>query len=307
MVDPQLVIHGGDLGHLWSCFRDYSFSGYFRGALWNDRDAQNINNWQCRTPQEEFQDLWDILYDAGIPMISNFGNHDWYPAHGTGNPWVKTRGLRDAVADRINQQSSDFVRDTYERSAALGLEMVEETLPLGAYGQSMFRSVFRGVQLASFNAAFNWQSYDDFGIYDATDQLDRLKDSLMEHKNSATIFFSHFPLSKRRLRHQIPTVDHVLALMGEFANGNTIVHHLSGQYHAEMVEDYAVTTESNVTVTVRDHVAAYPHHWGSVRREPGFFAVLVSPKDGVIRSVTGQWKISAAGCHEGISLSHLDK
>ncbi|CAB9525672.1 expressed unknown protein [Seminavis robusta] len=294
-VDPQLVIHGGDVGHLWNCFGATLWEFYLRGAVLNDYDAHNFNNWQCQTPLDEIRSLWDIFYQADMPFVSNFGNHDWYPAHGTGNPWVRPAGQRDAVADRINRQSSEFVRETYRQSERLGLEVHDEILPTAQYGQSMFHSVFRGVRLVSFNAAFNWESYDDHGTYNATQQLERLQASLLSRGNhNATIFYSHFPLSKHRLRNQAPSVDEVVGLMAQFADSNHMVHHFAGHYHAERVEDYntTVTTVTSAnnnqsrTVTVRDHVAAYPHRAG--QREPGFWAILVSPTDGVlqVKSIT---------------------
>jgi hypothetical protein len=258
-IKPDMVIHGGDISHLWAC---NSPSYFFIGG--------------CRTPRDEIIDVWEQLYEAGIPMVSTFGNHDWKPMNGTGNPWAGVpRSMRDSEADQINRQSADFVRRTYEKSAQLGSNFeYTEIEPTGDIGQGMYRATFRGLQLASFNAAFNWQSYDSKGVYSADDQFHRLSKVLDRRKK--TIFFSHFPLSKRRLQQQSPSVDAVKSLIREFGSGS---HHFSGHYHAALVEEY-----NDVLPHFNDYVAPYPHHWGG--REPGFLAILASKDLGVLQVKT---------------------
>ena len=262
-IDPQLVINGGDISHFWSCF-----------------ELQFVHVGRCRTPADEFRDVWDRLYDeAKIPMISSFGNHDWYPSNGTGNPWSLRSRQRTKVADTINQQSSEFVRESYDRSAQLVRSdfEFEEVKPTGNYGQSMYRSTFPGLQIASFNAAFNWESYDDQGVYSAEDQFERFSNTLDRGKK--TLFFSHWPLSKRRLRDQKPHLEEVTSLIGEFVEGS---HHFSGHYHYEVVEEYQYqNADSDTAGTFRDYVAAYPHNWAG--REPGFLAILVSKSEGILQ------------------------
>lgn len=253
MIDPQLVINNGDVSHFWNCHNPnylYIFGG-------------------CRTPEDEFLDIWGQLYEANIPLISAYGNHDWRPRIGTGNPYRGTPSKpRDDEADNINRWSSIFVQQTYERSRELGVGLEFEAVPpTGAIGQSMYRSTFRGLQIASFNAAYNWQSYDDNGVYDADEQFARLSDTL--NRTQHTLFFSHFPLSATRLQGQTPTSEQAQRLIQEFPNGS---HHFSGHYHAALVQDYE---------GFNDYVVPYPHSWGS--QEPGYLAVLVSPQDGILQ------------------------
>ena len=275
-IDPQLVIHGGDISHFWSCF-----------------EFQVLHVGRCRTPADEFRDVWDRLYKNGngngdpIPMISSFGNHDWYPSPETGNQWSTRLRQRTNIADTINRQSSEFVKETYLRTAEIIRNQedgnnkfeFEEVKPTGEFGQSMYRANFRGLQIASFNAAFNWESYDDRGVYSAEDQLERFSSVLDRSKK--TLFFSHWPLSKRRLRTQKPSLKEVTTLIGEFEDGS---HHFSGHYHAEMVEEYPRTNTDGTTSssgTFRDYVAAYPHAWAG--RDPAFLAILASKKDGILQ------------------------
>ena len=104
-INPRLVIHGGDLSHMWACG---NFEWFFIGG--------------CRNDEDEFKDVWDRLYEADIPMISAFGNHDWNARTGTGNPWgdgPEGDLPRDDEADYINQWSQRFTRPSYEKSAKL--------------------------------------------------------------------------------------------------------------------------------------------------------------------------------------------
>lgn len=259
-IKPDLVIHGGDIGRHWACDTPrFLFIG------------------GCRTPQDEIIDIWEQLYEANIPMISTFGNHDWKPTAGTGNPlWEgATTRERDSEVDRINRQSPEFVTLTYERSAQIDPSFeYNEIPPTGAIGQSMYKATFRDFQLASFNAAYNWESYDDHGIYTADDQFRRLSNALDREKK--TIFFSHFPLSSRRLNEQTPTANEAKALIREFGNGT---HHFAGHYHAALIEEY-----NEALPHFNDYIAPYPHHWGG--REPGFLAILASKEEGVLQVKT---------------------
>ncbi|CAB9501066.1 Intercellular signal essential for a variety of patterning events during development (By similarity) [Seminavis robusta] len=247
-IDPQLVINTGDISHFWSCHNPnylYSFTG----------------NPACRSPHEEFRDIWGQLYKAGIPMISSYGNHDWRPRIGTGNPYRGTpRRPRDPEADNINLWSSEFVQMSYELAAAWGDLTFKQIPPVGDIGQSMYTSNFRGLQIASFNSAPNWQSYDDRGIYSADEQFRRLSETL--NRTQPTLFFSHFPLSSNRLGNQTPSAETVVKFIQQFPAGT---HHFAGHYHAASIERYN---------GFNSYIVPYPHTW--VGREPGYLALLVS-------------------------------
>lgn len=252
-IDPQLIINTGDVSHYWAC---HNPSFLFRSG-------------SCRTPDDEFVDIWQQLYDAGIPMISAYGNHDWKPRLGTGNYYTgKTPGKdRDEETDNINTWSSEFVQKTYETSAAMGEIEFEAIAPTGDIGQNMYKSSFRGLQIASFNSAYNWQSYDDSGIFSADDQFLELANSLDQSK--PTLFFSHFPLSSTRLDGQTPTRENAISLIQQFPEST---HHFAGHYHAAVIERYE---------GFNDYIVPYPHTWGN--REPGYLAVLVSAEKGVLQ------------------------
>lgn len=265
--NPQLIINGGDISHFWACkYPSYLFGG------------------GCRKPEIEFQDIWNIFYNAGMPLISAYGNHDWRPRKGTGNPVRGTPRLpRTITADNINRWSSEFVEMSYQKTMDfIGAPTFsyQSIPPTGEIGQSMYRSEFRGLQIVSFNAAYNWQSYDTNGtIYNADSQFEQLTHLL--NRTQPTLFFSHFPLSATRIQNQTPTRDQVKALIREFPVGT---HHFAGHYHAAVIEphmDPEELTSNTEKNQYYDYIAPYPHHWNG--REPGYLAILVSERNGVVQ------------------------
>jgi Calcineurin-like phosphoesterase len=261
VIDPKLVIHGGDISHMWSC--DF-FEWFILGG--------------CRNPQDEYRDVWNRLYEAGIPMISAFGNHDWRVRNGTGNPWGSGADEpRDEETDYINTWSNEFTKLSYEKSVKVteGKLQYEEILPTGDIGQSVYQATFGGIQIVNFNSAFNWQSYDrtkNGMVYSADDQFARLSRRL--DRSLKTIFFNHHPLNKGgAIGEQTPSVDAMISLIREFGEG---VAHFSGHYHVNLVYKYDAAQP-----TFNDYVAPYPHTWNG--DEPGLLAVLVSPTQGVLQ------------------------
>lgn len=261
IVNPKLVIHGGDMSHMWSCD---NFEWFVLGG--------------CRDYEDEYKDIWNRLYNANIPMISSFGNHDWRALVGTGNPWGdRPTEPRNEEADYINFWSNKFTQVSYQKSNKLGVGdfQYEEIPPTGKFGQSMYRATFAGVQIVNFNAAFHWQSYDDGGVYTSEDQLKRLNATL--DRKMKTLFFSHYPLNSYGLEvPEKPTLDEVKAMIREFGE-NT--HHFSGHIHVQGIREY-----NDAFPNFNDYVAPYPHIWRG--NEPGFFAILVSPKLGILQVKT---------------------
>jgi Calcineurin-like phosphoesterase len=261
VIDPKLVIHGGDISHMWSCD---NFEWFLLGG--------------CRNPQDEYRDVWNRLYKAGIPMISAFGNHDWRVRNGTGNPWDSGADEpRDKETDYINTWSNEFTTLSYEKSVKVteGKFQYEEILPTGDIGQSVYRATFGGIQIVNFNSAFNWQSYDrteNGMVYSADDQFARLSQTL--DRSMKTIFFNHHPLNKGgAIGEQTPSVDTMISLVREFGEG---VAHFSGHYHVNLVYRYDAAQPA-----FNDYVAPYPHTWNG--DEPGLLAILVSPTQGVLQ------------------------
>mmetsp|Transcript_51648 Transcript_51648/g.77072 ORF Transcript_51648/g.77072 Transcript_51648/m.77072 type:complete len:370 (-) Transcript_51648:127-1236(-) len=295
---PELVLHGGDLSHTWGC----------------------ENHDGCRNVGDEMNEVWDILYDARIPMVSSFGNHDWATAIGTGNEdmwnsanpreardeWIEANLVSFRTYDQNNRVTMDFVDASYVKSHRVaGSNLVYEPFrPKGTpgqtvYGQSMYKITFRGIQIASFNCAANWESYDDRGVYSAEDQLSRLSSSL--DKNKPTIFFSHYPIDQVS---DGTVQDKMKDLIWSFPDGS---HHFSGHTHVQTKRTY-YDTSSNPPKSFSDFTAPYPHEWRG--RDPGVYAVLASPTQGILQvktiNIPGLSTGDACGedcgrCHEGFS------
>jgi hypothetical protein len=288
-IDPKLVLHGGDLSHMWGC----GFSPFDSGI-------------DCRSVEQEYQDIWQIImgggdvktaatsnetkktagkddddHDDGIPLLSSYGNHDYRVRVGTGNAnqWPDSSSIdRVAQTDIINRQSQDFTKLTYELAAELFDVTFQEFKPVSNdIGQSMFRAIYRDVQIVSFNCASSWQSYSittskngstttgttgsSTIVYEADAQLAALAASL-DH-NLTTIFFQHYPIADL-IRNQQETIQ----LIQEFPRAV----HFSGHRHVQQSTTYS---------TFIDYTAAYPHTWNG--RRPGFYAMLISPSQGILQ------------------------
>ena len=252
-IDPQLIIHGGDNNSQLGC----------RTWPW----------FVCRSVQQEWYLVWKTTFQRDIPLISAFGNHDWQTAEGTGVTsrmlWgpVRTRVLR---TDVINRRAQEIVAKTYEMSAALGVEY-KEFAPMGEIGPSMYRSTFRGVQIANFNIAVNWESYDDGGIYDSEKPFNELSQSL--DREMTTLFFQHYPLGNGGLPSE--TVQKTVNLIQEFPHAI----HLAGHRHILRTQTFPASEPDRYSFD--EWVAPYPHTYEG--NKPAFLALLVSPTEGVLQ------------------------
>lgn len=254
-ISPKLILHGGDLIHNLGC----------------------EIGWRCWTVLELWHALWKIPFQKRIPLLSNAGNHDWQSKPTTGNTsyqmWSSSRtnkrphGLR---TDFINGQSHRLIRKTYETSTKLGVTY-QEFRPTGQIGPSMYRAEFRGVQIASFNVAANWESYDSplFGrtnrIYSSDTVLEQLDKSL--NRSMTTLFTEHFPVP------DLPaaTQEWVTRLMDQFNRSALFTGHL-----------HVAVNDSN------RYIAPYPHAWKGRRGEfqpplpASVYAILVHPHNGIL-------------------------
>jgi hypothetical protein len=251
-VDPQLVIHGGDISHMWSC----------------------ENFWGCRSPDDEFDDIWDQLYDSGIPMISGFGNHDWAPVTGMNEYLWKGDGDKTDKTNKINRQSSSFVQKSYEKAkdTSNGALTYTEFPPSGDIGQSMYKANFRGLQIGHLGCASSWESYNtnDDSVFSSEEQLDQLDGNL--DRNAKTIFFSHYPVHSLEQTDEDRLKDLVLQFSG--------AHHFSGHVHTAKKNTYP----KHGTKTFTDYIAPYPHIWSDDK--PGVYAILASAAGGVLQVKT---------------------
>jgi len=252
-IDPQLIIHGGDNNSQLGC----------RTWPW----------FVCRTVDQEFDLVWKTTFERDLPLISAFGNHDWQTAEGTGDTssrlWgpVRTRVLR---TDVINSRAQEIVAKTYEMSASLGVEY-KEFAPMGEIGPSMYRSTFRGVQIANFNIAVNWESYDDGGVYDSERPFNELSQAL--DREMTTLFFQHYPIGNGQLPSE--TVEKTVNLIQEFPRAI----HLAGHRHVLRTQAFPASEPDHYSFD--EWGAPYPHNWEG--NKPAFLALLVSPTQGVLQ------------------------
>ena len=250
-VDPKLVIHGGDISHMWSC----------------------ENTFGCRSVDDEFNDIWGQLYDSGIPMISAFGNHDWAQVTGVNQElWGENGGAKtDNDIKDINQMSSTFVHKSYEKASAAsnGEFTYTEFPPTGEIGQSMYKANFRGLQIGHLGCASSWESYDSSNMFSPRIQLRELGDSL--DRNAKTLFFSHYPVHKLK-----DTADEntLKELIWEFPGAQ----HFSGHDHT--AQEITYTNPSAASQKFTDYIAPYPHSNGGAK--PGVYAILASATGGVL-------------------------
>lgn len=180
-IDPALVIHGGDIS-----------DGTF--GTWSQRSTDASDSL--------FNDVWQQLYDAGIPMISALGNHD-----------------SDGFSSQIKQQANKFVLDSYTKTKALVPDFsYTEIIPQKADGQSLFTATFRGVQIANLN---------DYRDNSDAAQLTQFSNTLASSKT--TLFVSHYPMS------YFDVTDPALNLVSKFS-GSAV---FTGHTHVKEMTNYS--------------------------------------------------------------------
>jgi hypothetical protein len=263
-MDPKLVIHGGDISD-----KD--------GGIWSWK--QNFRKRGKSATEFLMDNIWGQLYDAGIPMISALGNHDY----------DEKRKWRLS-----NTEANKFVLQTYEKSKALMGDDFSYVEYKTAKLPSQFVSDLWGFQFVNFNLKPRFQQ-------------NGLKEGIDPDKK--TIFFSHFNLMEYDYEATDPNKiwveasykdNDALSTMKSFAT-NSDANHFSGHLHH-------VATNDQIQ-HLSDNVAAYPHPWDTVTSDcpnqwvpSGFYALLVSPTDGLLqtdrihfthdkyRSITKCWK-----------------
>jgi len=266
-MDPQLVIHGGDNNSMLGC----------------KSEPASV----CRSVQQEWDDIWKTPFEGNLPLISAFGNHDWQTAEGTGDMsslvWGDPSDPRVIRTDVINSGAQELVAKTYEESAKLGVE-TQEFAPIGEIGPIMYRSTFRGIQIANFNVAVFWESYNDQGVYNSESQVNALFQSL--DRNMATLFFQHYPLGDTCNFSDFwcgclgffcsEIIEKTVDRIQEFPRAIL----LTGHRHKPRTQDYPTFFQPDRYSFV-EYVAPYPHTWDGLA--PGFYAMLVSPTEGVLQ------------------------
>lgn len=253
-IDPKLVVHGGDINHDgWNrCHGDWAF-------------------FTCRTPDQEFKDIWNVFYDAGIPAISNFGNHDW-------RDHVTDKEMTPEVLDSTNKKTMEFVRKTFEKSAKVDKDFAFTKFEHGGdIGPDTFKATFRGLQIAMFQQqAFleHWSDSDKMKLVKSTKNAEELAASL--DRDLPTMFVDHFPIAHQRddeRKFLIDTIKEFGKGSAHFAGHVHLASQNTGHYANRRYEHYGFT----------DYVSSYPYtiHLPSQDIKPGFYAVLVDPVLGI--------------------------
>jgi len=250
-VDADLVIHGGDLSDLrWGVWGAKGTCGNCKGDDASDHLYSNH---------------WQQLYDAGIPMISALGNHDYDPN------------------DPKTAEPNKFVSQSYAKSKDLmgnDFEYKEFKNTHDENGPSLFVSDFEGVQIVNLNYLGNSLEYYD-QYYALSDALDDTK---------TTMFFGHFPITGRAPLTST-SLSRLITLIDRF-DGKA--KYFCGHNHVRSGPRKFGNSEA--------YVAAYAHpNWEiggtGVYHDAGLYAILVSPTKGILQVKNIHIPDSAYGCY----------
>jgi hypothetical protein len=258
--------------------------GYEPVAL-EDRPAWMLDN------------IFDQLYDKGIPFVSSFGNHDW--TFITNEHGYKPLDEHSNTAAQLlrNKLTMSFVDETYTRSAALpGSDFVFEKVdPTLEYGPPMYTAEFRGLQLATFGFSSAVRSFplrcttgpttpcQPADGADSSEQMAAIEASLDTSKPA--LFYHHAPLSVGTDYVSHAAVEDVRRLIAKHPQAAL----LSGHQHSEfrrLREALSPETENSFY----EYTAGYAH-------EGKFLALRVSPTRGVleVKSLTVCFELVSLG------------
>jgi len=270
-VDPSIVILGGDI----SADRDTSI----------DADLP----------------IYQPLYDAGIPFIAGFGNHDWDPAFWSdGSPGLSVAGQLS------NEATTLFTKETYRRSAALTPSFTyREVAPASTNGPTNFFASYRGVDIVNFNTFLYEPSYyfpegwpfscNLIGggagcqtYVSAESQIQRMQDLLPTDPSRPVLFVEHYPMSTGdswwgdQGASGTTVAQKKARLMGLMAQHDQTLL-LAGHNHGASQATYTYAGTS-----LREYVAPYfgGDNGDDLTRGGGFVAVLVSPTRGILEVKT---------------------
>lgn len=148
-VDPELVIHGGDIS-------DSTYHWSNGGLEFGSRVSSDYL----------FDEVYQQLYDSGIPFMSILGNHDLEPGTKTGDG-----------------EAVKFVKESFVKAAQTSSDFTYEEIPRDSSTyNSMYVANYRGLQIATANDKLEGTG----------NQWTRFQDELDNSKPA--LFFSHRPL-----------------------------------------------------------------------------------------------------------------
>ncbi|MFB0985416.1 MAG: metallophosphoesterase [Phycisphaerales bacterium] len=257
-IDPEIVIVGGDISQ--------------------DR----------HTSIELDMPLWAPFFEAGIPVLAGFGNHDWEPESWGDSPSYSLAGHRS------NESTTAFTRETYRRSAEISPNLAyREIGPTAEHGPVTFHANYKGVDIVNFNTFLYQPSYEypagwpitcnPLGggagcqtFVSAVPQIEAMESLLADDASTPTIFVQHYPLSTSDgWWDDYETTDTTLAerkqrLLNMIARRTQAVF-LAGHNHRSSQRTWPVGDQ-----VVDEYVAPYFGDGG------GVIAVLVSPTRGIL-------------------------
>merc|ERR1712130_214165 len=216
-----------------------------------------------------YSDHWQQLYDAGIPMISALGNHDF------------------DLTKPSTSEPNKFVSQSYAKSKDLmgnDFEYKEFKNTHDKNGPSLFVSDFEGVQLVNLNYLANSLEYYD--------QYNALSDAMDDTKT--TMFFGHFPITGGIRAPLTNTIASRLITLFNRFDGKA--KYFGGHNHVRSgPRKYGNLAE--------EYIAAYAHpNWEDgdgtgVYHEAGLYAILVSPTKGILQVKNIHIPDSAYDCY----------
>jgi len=241
VIDPKIVVHGGDNTD-W---------------VWGD------------TSDAGFDAVWKQLYDAKIPMISVFGNHDF--SFGKDNNDKPKNKWKTGL-------NKGFVTKSINAAKKLGVKVKASVGPKFSYGPSFYNLEFKGVQftmfdLGPFNPSYDTRGKKDNGVSQTRNFFSKVDTS------KPTIFTAHFPWEYTLNYGEMGSSDktkykaELKKFLQKFPKGSG---YFAGHTHRERRTDIGGTK-------VKQYVAPYPWNYASnPKGVPGYYAVQVSPSKGVI-------------------------
>lgn len=291
VVNPELVIHGGDISKdSWKC----------EGKFFSSSD---VNDCHMRTKEGmidyQLEKVWGPLEEQRIPMVSALGNHDW---HGHLKRVEGADWLGDSKEKHMsNLVSVEFARRTYKRAAEMTDQLsYKEYAPQKKFGQVFINAEFRGVQIANFMEDFDAKSYEfdgnkdctaagsDYGLGGCTaesagSQYDEVVNDL--DRSQVTLAVVHKPISPKGVpcgsdpsTFTTAQVDKFVGMLSEFPRGAAV---LSGHTHCFKETPHVAPNGREII----DYTAPYPWtHKNDADGKGGYIAMLISPTRGILET-----------------------
>lgn len=286
VVDPELVIHGGDISKdSWGCEGKFGSSRYVSTCHLSTKEQMIAY---------ELHNVWGPLTDAKIPMVSALGNHDW---HSHLRKVKDADWLGDSKEKHIsNLVSVEFARRTYQLAAQMTDKLsYKEYAPKKKFGQVFVKAEFKGVQIANFMESFDAKSYEfdatkdcaaggDYGLGGCTTESSESQYAEMArdlNRHQVTLAVSHKPISTsaracgyKASEYSAAQVKDFVGMLSEFPDAAV----LSGHTHCSNTHGHAAPNGK----VVADYTAPYP--WENGAGKGGYLAILVSPTRGILET-----------------------